>query len=159
MIVKGITYEDFVNYKTPALYISTARCSFKCDKENRENCCQNSSLAKTPDIDIDIKTIISRYINNPITKAIVFGGLEPMDQFNDIEQFIKMLRIGFGCYDDVVIYTGYNRDEIQALVDRLLDYGEIIIKFGRYIPNKPRRYDNILGVTLASDNQYAVKIC
>ena len=37
-------------------------------------------------------------------------------------------------------------------------FDNIIIKFGRYIPNKQSHYDNILGVNLASDNQYAVKI-
>ena len=33
--------------------------------------------------------------------------------------------------------------------------GRVIIKWGRFIPDMPRRVDPILGVTLASDNQYA----
>ena len=40
----------------------------------------------------------------------------------------------------------------------LKNYDNIIIKYGRYIPNQPSRYDSILGVTLASDNQYAERI-
>ena len=34
----------------------------------------------------------------------------------------------------------------------------IIIKYGRFIPDSKSRYDNILGITLASDNQYAEEI-
>jgi hypothetical protein len=30
--------------------------------------------------------------------------------------------------------------------------GDLIIKYGRFIPNKPHRFDEILGVELASDN-------
>jgi len=33
--------------------------------------------------------------------------------------------------------------------------GNIIVKFGRYRPNQEKHYDKILGVFLASDNQYA----
>jgi hypothetical protein len=41
----------------------------------------------------------------------------------------------------------------------LWDYKNIIIKYGRYIPNQTPHYDEVLGVYLASDNQYAVRIC
>ena len=40
----------------------------------------------------------------------------------------------------------------------LLKYKNIIIKFGRYIPNSENKYDEILGVTLASQNQYAKRV-
>ena len=80
MLIKGLVDEDFVNYKLPSMYIATATCSFKCDKEYGQPICQNSELAKQPDIDIPITDIIMRYLANPITKAIVFGGLEPFDQ-------------------------------------------------------------------------------
>ena len=48
--------------------------------------------------------------------------------------------------------------DIIALVKAYSDDGPIIIKWGRYIPNRPSRYDEILGVTLASDNQYGKQI-
>ena len=38
-------------------------------------------------------------------------------------------------------------------------FTNIIIKFGRYIPNQKPHYDEVLGVNLASDNQYAERIC
>ena len=37
------------------------------------------------------------------------------------------------------------------------NYNNIIIKFGRYIPNQGTHFDKVLGVKLASDNQYALK--
>jgi hypothetical protein len=33
--------------------------------------------------------------------------------------------------------------------------GNIIVKFGRYRPNQEPHFDKVLGVELASDNQYA----
>ena len=40
----------------------------------------------------------------------------------------------------------------------LKKYSNIIIKFGRFIPNQKPHYDPVLGVELASDNQYGEKI-
>ena len=128
-------------------------CSFKCDKEFGNNICQNSALAKEPIIEIDIKKLVFRYIKNPLTYAIVCGGLEPFDSFEDLYTFICVLRAFSN--DPIIIYTGYNKDEILNYLTRLKQIKNIIIKFGRYIPNAPHRYDEILGVELASDNQYA----
>ena len=38
------------------------------------------------------------------------------------------------------------------------NYDNIIIKFGRYIPNQQSHFDIVLGVNLASDNQYAERL-
>jgi len=82
-----------------------------------------------------------------------------MEQFDEVKRFLFSLRCVFGCDDDVVIYTGYNPEEIQAQLETLSsNYKNIIIKFGRFIPDKPHRFDEVLGVELASDNQYAEKI-
>ena len=48
----------------------------------------------------------------------------------------------------------YNKDEIKCL-DLLQEYGNIIIKYGRYIMGEELHYDEVLGVNLASSNQYA----
>lgn len=162
MIIKGITDEDFVNYKIPSMYIATATCSFKCDRECGQKICQNSELIKAPDIDIGNDRILGRYLKNEITHAIVFGGLEPFDQLTDLMSFIKYAR-EMGCDDDIVIYTGYTRDEIwDAIFPYLAPKGflldNIVIKWGRYIPNQEPHFDDILGVNLASDNQYAERI-
>ncbi len=156
MIIKGLTDEDFVNYKVPSMVIITSFCSFKCDKESGIECCQNSSLAKQKSRDISDEIIIERYIRNPITKAIVMAGLEPFDQFGEVCEFIETFRSK--CDDDIVIYTGYNKDEIQSYVSELSKFSNIIIKYGRFIPDQPRHYDEVLGVYLASPNQYAERL-
>lgn len=155
MKIKSIMDEDFVNYKVPSMVIITSICSFKCEKESGIKCCQNSSLVKQKNITIDNGKIIERYLKNPITKAIVFGGLEPFDQFEDVLSLISELRNAYSCNDDVVVYTGYTFDEVVHYIDELQKFDNIIVKFGRFIPGQKPHYDNVLGVSLASDNQYA----
>ena len=155
MEIKGIIHEDFVNYKVCSMTIAMPYCTFKCDKECGSNVCQNSKLVKDPTLDIPAAKIIDQYLYNPLSHAIVFQGLEPFDSYNDIYYFIYALRFVFKNNDPVVIYTGYNKDEISSKIEDLLKFNNIIIKFGRYIPGQKPHYDEILGVNLASDNQYA----
>lgn len=157
MLIKGITAEDFVNYKKPSMYIAFPYCTFKCEKEcGIKGICQNSTLAKTANIEISIEKLLSYYFDNPITKAIVLAGLEPFDSFNDVLNLINKLRQQ--CDDDVIIYTGYTEEEIKDKIEILKQYKNIIIKYGRFKPNYKKHYDSILGVNLISDNQYAKKI-
>lgn len=158
MVVKGILDEDFVNYRAPSMFISTNTCTFKCDKESGVSCCQNSSLAKKPGGAIPDDLIISRYLSNKITRAIVFGGLEPLDQFGELMEFLTKLRGRYDCHDPVVIYTGYNKNEILDKLLKLQKFDNIIVKYGRFIPNDTKRYDEVLGVELASSNQVAEMI-
>lgn len=156
MIIKGLIDEDFVNYKNPSMYISFPYCSFKCDKEYGCQICQNSSLANSKNIDIDTNRIVDRYISNPISESIVLAGLEPMDSFDELIDLIKCFRKK--TEDDVVIYTGYYKNEVQDKINILSKYKNIVIKFGRFIPNQEKHYDKVLGVHLASDNQEAERI-
>lgn len=158
MLLKGITDEDFLNFKVPSMFISTAYCSFKCDQDCGRQVCQNKDLMSQDDILTDDIYLIRRYLKNPITKAIVFGGLEPFDQWGELFPFIQNLRLRFGCTDPVVIYTGYNKDEIDGELRFLASMPNIIVKFGRYIPDQKPHFDPLLGVALASDNQYAEQI-
>ena len=154
MKIKGLVDEDFCNYKKPSMFIIFPKCTWKCDKECGRTVCQNGALAKAPIYDIPIKKIIKRYKNNPITKAIVLGGLEPFDSSEDMIELVKQIRKEIE--DDIVIYTGYTEPEISELVyDILMNYKNIIIKYGRYIPNDEERFDPILGIKLSSHNQYA----
>ena len=159
MRIKGITDEDFINYKVPSLFISTATCSFKCDKECGMPICQNGILASQPTHDVSDVALCNRFVRNEITKAVVLGGLEPFDQFDEMFALISHFRSRLEkC--DFVIYTGYNKDEIIDKIKKLqLVFGStIIVKFGRYIPNQKPHYDPVLGVNLASDNQYAERL-
>ena len=57
--------------------------------------------------------------------------------------------------DDIVIYTGYNKEEIGNKINILKQFPNIIIKFGRFIPGHEKHYDDVLCVELASNNQFA----
>ena len=158
MKVKGITDEDFVNYKMPSMFIATACCSFKCDVNAGMPICQNSKLVQQPTHDIRDQIIVDRYKSNPITKAIVFGGLEPIDQWTELWHLIAWFRAA-NVNDDIVIYTGYDKEDIEYFVDQLVNdfgrHGNLVIKYGGYIPGDEPHLDTELGVMLASDNQYA----
>ena len=153
MKIKGLISEDFVNYKKPAMTIMFPHCNgFKCGAEY----CQNSPLSKAEDIEMDISDIVIRYLNNPITESVVMQGLEPFDSWDDLIGLVDCLRRSTD--DDIVIYTGYNKEEIINKVCLLSNYKNIIIKYGRYITNQEKHYDEVLGVYLASSNQYAERI-
>ena len=158
MHIKGILDEDFINYKVPSMHIATSRCSFKCDKENGERLCQNGTLAAQKTATIKNEDIINRYLANDITHAIVFAGLEPFDSFDEVLSFTKSLRERHKCKDDVVIYTGYCKDEVKDQLEQLKKFENIVVKFGRFIPRCERHFDNVLGVYLASPNQFAERI-
>lgn len=159
MRVKGIVQEDFVNYKIPSMFIATNICNWKCCLEQGLNIsiCQNQSTIQQPDIDFFPQEVYNMYISNDISEAIVFGGLEPILQFGDMMEIIKYFR-EHGCEDDVVVYTGYYPSEISNEIKILKQYKNIIMKFGRYMPNNSPHYDDVLGVKLISDNQYGMKI-
>ena len=162
MLIKGLQDEVFGDYKKPAMQIAFPYCTFKCDKENGCNLCQNSELAQEPTLNVSSTEIIKRYLDNPITKAVVLGGLEPFDSEMQLLDFVDEFR--FYTDDDIVIYTGYTEEEFGAdkwktITHTLLtDYPNIIIKYGRFRPNQEPHYDKVLGVKLASDNQYAKRI-
>lgn len=154
MILKGVIFEDFVNYRKPSMVLEFPICkNFKCDKECGERVCQNSLLAQSPNIEIYPISLIKKYLNNPISEAIVCQGLEPFDSWLDLIDFLYCFRQY--SQDDFVIYTGYTEKEIQDKIDTLKNFKNVIIKFGRYIPNQPKHFDEVLGVSLASPNQYA----
>ena len=152
MKVVTIIDEDFINYKKAAMYIAFPNCTFKCGKD----LCQNSPLAKQERVEISYDSIINRYLKNNYTDAIVFAGLEPFDSWEDMKELIHKFRVYTS--DDIVIYTGYDYEEINYAINYLQQYINIIIKYGRYIPNQEPHYDEILGVKLASYNQYAERI-
>lgn len=158
MHIKGLIEEDFVNYKKPSMVIMFPRCSWKCEKECGKKVCQNSTLATSPNIDMSHREIVERYLRNPITSAIVFGGLEPFDSFGDISYMLHIIRHEYKCNDDIVIYTGYRQEEIARELSMIAEYDNVIVKFGRFVPGQNPHYDEVLGVNLASDNQYAQKL-
>ena len=158
MIIKGLIDEDFVNYKEPSMFIAFPNCTFKCEKDCGKRVCQNGTLTSAQSITVNEHDIIERYINNSITSAIVLGGLEPFDSFPELANFIRTFRLRYHCNDTIVIYTGYTETEIEEDIESLSIYTNIIVKFGRFIPNQEPHYDEVLGVMLSSNNQYAKRL-
>lgn len=154
MHVQDIVHEDFINYKKPSMFIGAAHCSGKCGEA-----CQNKALWDNEPILVGDDDIIRKYLNNPLTKAIVIGGLEPFDQWIELKNFLWKLRNNYQCSDDVVIYTGYDLREVAGYVNQIkMFFDNVIIKFGRYRPDLPSRIDPNLGVKLASNNQHSIVI-
>lgn len=168
MKVKDIIDVDTVNYKKISMFIATSTCDLKCDRECGKPVCQNSELAKAPNIEINCEEVVQRFNSNPITEAIIFGGLEPLygsgpnhvGDFHSFAYYIPELNEG----TDIVVYTGYYPSEIHysdfqfwhSMTNAIK--GNLIFKFGRFIPDRPHRFDEVLGVELASNNQFAVNL-
>ena len=159
MKTRGIIVEDFCNYKLPSLFISSISCDWKCCIEQGvdKSICQNASIALSKIVDVRDDKIYSLYKNNVITKAVVIGGLEPFLQFDEVDRLISLFR-DHEELCDFVLYTGYYPDEITDKIEVLSRHKNIIIKFGRYIQNMNPKYDDVLGITLISDNQFAKRI-
>ena len=151
----NIIDEDFVNYKVPTMSLLFPYCSMKCNIEAGREVCQNTSLCNSSLIEVSIEALCERYLKNPISKAICCYGMEPFDSHIELFNFISILRHEYHCNDTIVIYTGYTEDECQRFIKVLKTFDNIIIKFGRFIPNSEKKYEELLGVELASSNQYA----
>ena len=161
MKLVNLIQEDFTNYKYPSMFLGFPYCTGKCNISNKHIVCQNQQLQNAEKIEISISEIIKIYKKNNISKAIVCGGLEPFDSPLDLLHLIEEIRKF--TTDDIVIYTGYEENEPQAtmIIQNIknLKVYNIIVKFGRYIEGDEPHYDEILGVNLASNNQYGKRIC
>lgn len=157
MRVRTIVSEDYTNYKLPSMFIGCISCDGKCCIEGGipRSTCINNNWRDSNIIDVDDDELIRSYMSNPITSAIVFGLLEPMLQPYEIERFIQKLREEYMCNDPVIIYTGYTENEVGIIIRDWARFGNIIAKYGRFVPNQDKHFDDVLGVDLASPNQYA----
>ena len=155
MKLQGIIDCDFTNYKEPVLTLEFPYCDFKCDKLNGCQVCQNSRLAAEPNIEISFEKIWELYEANPLTKGFCCQGLEPLESYTELCAFITFIRCLKRCQDTIIVYTGFDKDEIKLFHLFCKYFDNIIIKYGRYIIGQQPHYDEVLGVNLASDNQYA----
>ncbi len=159
MRVRGVTAEDFTNYKEPSLFLASSFCDFKCCKESglEAGACQNAPLLQAKIYDIPDGALMRAFDRDPITKAVVIGGLEPIVQIKEVISLVKLFRES-GISAPFVIYTGYYPQEIKEEISALSKYRNIIVKYGRYVPGLEPIYDEVLGVTLVSSNQFAERI-
>ena len=162
MHVRKLLTERFQDYKLPNLYLAACWCDWKCciERQTDISLCQNSPIANLPVQDVPDNDILDAYEADPITQAIVIAGLEPVMQIYEVVSLIRRARER-KIHTDFVIYTGYTKEEVRfcGVLDLLTplcgDGITIIIKYGRYVPGQQPHFDAVLGVDLASDNQYA----
>lgn len=148
----------FNDYRKTGLLVAFPRCTFKCCHEQGlpTSVCQNHGLCAEKLVDISPDAIVERYDAN-IHHALICGGLEPIDDIGDLLTLIHTFRKKYK--DDIVIFTGYNLDEIpNGILAVLRSYGDVYLKFGRYVAGDEPKYDEVLGITLISSNQYGVKL-
>lgn len=151
--------EDFSNYKKPGMFLGFPYCYGKCNIEAGRVVCQNQTLQNAELIDISPEEIIERYSDNPISQCLICGGLEPFDSYEDLKDLCKKWQRYTA--DPIIIYTGYYPFEIHEKIKDLfinVTMSRIIIKYGRFIPGHAPHDDPVLGIALASDNQYAESI-
>lgn len=158
MIIKSIIDEVFSDYSKISMLLVMPKCTTRCwEKLNiSPTICQNNHLHKEPNINIDNKDIIKRYLDNPLTKAIIFGGLDSWDSLDEIIEFIKEFRQY--SQDDCVLYTGRDYDVIEKELYRFKGLGNVYIKYGHYNPNLKPIIDDLTGVSLISENQKFIKV-
>lgn len=147
---------DFVNYKSCTYNILAGiSCTFKCGKEF----CINNPLINQEIVITTNDKLIKDYLNQSIATSITFQGLEALDNLKQILWFIYYFRKESN--DNIILWTGYTKEECEDLIFLIkkMGWNNIIIKYGRYIPNRPSRYDEVLGINLVSDNQYAEVLC
>lgn len=156
MLVKAVLLEDFNDYKKPSMFIAFPSCSFKCEIECGDRVCQNGTLVSSPNKNVSIDELVKKYTENNLTQAVVCAGLEPFDSWKDLLLLVNAFRLQTD--DDIVIYTGYHKCEIINKINALKTYPNIVIKYGRFIPDQEKKFDEVLGVYLASPNQYAERI-
>lgn len=153
-----IKEEVFQDYKEPCLFLGYAFCDWKCCKDMgvHKSFCQNSALAQAPIEEYTYDEIIDRFMNNPITRAIMLAGLEPFwKQEQETLGLIKAIRARLP-HTVIIIYTGYYKEEMsEEVIKTITDVGRVIVKWGRYNKDLPSRYDETLEIQLASSNQYA----
>lgn len=156
MKVLKIVDERLSDYRMPMLMLVATSCDWKCSKDAHfpATLCQNHQWKDVEAFDVTPQNVYAAFVKNPITCGLLFGGLEPFLQFDEMLDVIRYFRQQT-IAAPIVIYTGYREDEVADKIAILSNFQNLIVKFGRFIPRQVPHMDPVLGVKLASDNQYA----
>lgn len=125
-------------------------CTWKC-----KNCCNIHYKDYKDFYKRTIWEIINDYDRNKLVSTLILSGLEPFDNFDIMLSLIHWFRVFFE--DDIVIYSGYELKEIEEYIKPLSSYN-VLVKYGRYMPNKNHIYNEDLELYLSSDNQRTIHI-
>jgi len=158
MKIKNIKDEVFSDYNKISMLIAMPYCTTNCWEryELSPSICQNNHLDKMETLDIENKYIIERYLKNPISKAIVFGGRDSWDSLDEIIDFIKEFREV--SQDDCVLYTGREFEVVEKDLYKFKGIENVYIKYGHYAPHLESIIDELTSVKLASSNQKFIKV-
>lgn len=163
-----VVTDNVTDYKKTSLFLVFPYCSGKCGEE-----CQNKDLRKKEIKEFDTEDIVKFYQSLDTHNAVVCGGLEPWDSFEELKQLIKDFAISSSIKSvDFVIYTGYDniikyyfdgkyrelKEGFFGLLQLWKEYADpssnLIIKQGKYDVNrKIPWHSDVLGVDLATNNQ------
>lgn len=172
-----VNTDNITDYKKTSLFLVFPYCSGKCGDK-----CQNKHLRTMSKTKYKNRDIIKLYQSLDTHEAVVCGGLEPFDSFDELLQLMR----DFSYQDknvDFVIYTGYDyannpgypytkenssayfyaKDAFNMLIKYWpmgTNKGNLIIKFGPYDENRINKswHSNVLGVDLATDNQAVIVV-
>jgi len=99
--------------------------------------------------------ILKRFLNKPLSKAIVIYKLDPKINTIEVREFIFAARKHFppGERPRIIIYTDSYLEELEklgwtGLYCEILEYGNIILKCGRCEKRDKSYFNPILGVNL-----------
>ena len=106
MKLKQIIDESFGDYKTCSMLLIADKCTWKCEG------CQNRHLSQIPSQNFPDEEILERFCSNPLSEAIVIGGLEPFEQLDEIVIFIGAATKA-GLDVPIVVYTGFELDDFD----------------------------------------------
>lgn len=148
----------FNDYKKTGLYIPIGvNCTGKCWREQglTSDICQNWDMNNVYET-YTIKDILEIYDKNPFLEAFIMTGMEAFDNFEEMLNLIKVIRSYKN--EEIVIFTGYNPNELKDEINILKKFKDIIIKFGRYERDLKPKKDEVGGVTLVTSNQFFKRI-
>lgn len=140
--------ETITDYRKSTLYLCGYICTLGCKD------CFHNELKKNHPTTLSIEKLFTDYISTTSCDAILFSGLNWLEQIEELFVLIHYIRSNH-INKDIVIYTGYDKHEISDKIAMLSKFDNIIIKYGRFDATLPPRYDDVLGITLASSNQWA----
>lgn len=163
-----VATDNVTDYKETSLFLVFPYCSGKCGEE-----CQNKDLRKKEVKEFNTEDIIKFYQSLDTHNAVVCGGLEPWDSFEELKQLVEdFARSSSVKPVDFVIYTGYDnlikyyfdgryrevKEDFFDLLQTWINYADpssnLIIKQGKYdINRKTSWHSDVLGVDLATNNQ------
>jgi organic radical activating enzyme len=146
MFLSGLTYD--LTYKALDIFLSGCKPPH-CD--GCHNCITWSfKYGKL----IDIELIKQRVLNDFLIHRVRIMGGEPLDQpFNEL---LKLLVVLKETKKEIWLFTRYLPNEIDNNNLKLLHQYLHYIKHGKYIKNSNEIIQ--YGITLASDNQFILKI-